>query len=162
MINNNYSLRVNEKFDHSINADSLVNLDILKLANGNLHFLHEGTSYMATITSVDLDQKTVILRIGPEKFTVKVADSFDKLVEKMGLDINVTHQINEIKAPMPGLVLSIEITEGQDVVKGDTLLVLEAMKMENVIKSPGEGKVKSIFVKKGKPVDKGEILLEFE
>ena len=63
---------------------------------------------------------------------------------------------------MPGLVLDVLVTPGQKVEKGDALLILEAMKMENVIKASGEGVVKSIQVTKGAAVDKGQLLVEME
>jgi len=62
---------------------------------------------------------------------------------------------------MPGLVLNILVEEGQDIKKGDALIVLEAMKMENILKSPADGKVKKVSVKKGVAVEKGQILIEF-
>jgi biotin carboxyl carrier protein len=63
---------------------------------------------------------------------------------------------------MPGLVLNILVEAGQEVSKGDALLILEAMKMENVIKASGDGKVRSVKVKKGDAVDKGLLLVEME
>jgi biotin carboxyl carrier protein len=63
---------------------------------------------------------------------------------------------------MPGMVLGIMVTEGQDVQKGDPLLILEAMKMENVLKAVGEGRVKAIKVQKGTAVDKNQLLIEME
>ena len=68
--------------------------------------------------------------------------------------------MGEIHAPMPGLVLEINVSEGQEVEKGDPLLILEAMKMENVIKAPGNGIIKKIHVEKGNPVEKNELLVE--
>ena len=62
---------------------------------------------------------------------------------------------------MPGLVLNIFVEEGMEVSKGENILVLEAMKMENIIKSPAEGRVKTIFIKNGDKVEKNQILLEF-
>jgi biotin carboxyl carrier protein len=63
---------------------------------------------------------------------------------------------------MPGLVLNVLVQAGQEVAKGDALLILEAMKMENVIKASGDGKVKSVKVKQGEAVDKGLLLVEME
>ena len=80
----------------------------------------------------------------------------------MGLSVGGSQKVNVVKAPMPGLVLQITATLGQDVQKGDTLLILEAMKMENVIKATGEGRVKSIAVQQGAAVEKGQLLIEFE
>lgn len=79
----------------------------------------------------------------------------------MGFDNTKRNKMLEIKAPMPGLVLNVMVEEGQEVNKGDNLLVLEAMKMENIIKSPSSGNVKKIRVNKGDKVEKNEILIQF-
>jgi len=62
---------------------------------------------------------------------------------------------------MPGLILGISVTIGDTVSKGDTLLILEAMKMENSIKSPTDGVIKNIAVKKGETVEKNQVILNF-
>jgi len=59
-------------------------------------------------------------------------------------------------------VLEIQVQAGQTVSKGDTLLILEAMKMENVLKAAADGVIKSIHVQKGAAVEKGALLLELE
>ena len=63
---------------------------------------------------------------------------------------------------MPGLILEINVTEGQTVNEGDPLLILEAMKMENVLTSPRNGNIKTISVKQGETVDKNALLIAFE
>ena len=63
---------------------------------------------------------------------------------------------------MPGLVLELLTKEGQSVSEGDTLLVLEAMKMENEIKSPTAGTVSRISVEDGEAVQKGQLLIELD
>ena len=63
---------------------------------------------------------------------------------------------------MPGLILEINIEEGQEVKENDPLLILEAMKMENVINSPRDGVIKSIAVSQGNTVEKNALLIEFE
>ena len=63
---------------------------------------------------------------------------------------------------MPGLILSIDVSPGQEVQEGDRLLILEAMKMENSFNSPRAGIIKSVVVKQGEAVDKGQLLIEFE
>jgi biotin carboxyl carrier protein len=69
---------------------------------------------------------------------------------------------NVVKAPMPGLVLRVQVKVGDAVKKGDALLVLEAMKMENVIKAEGEGIVKAIKVNEKQAVEKNTLLIEME
>jgi biotin carboxyl carrier protein len=63
---------------------------------------------------------------------------------------------------MPGLVLDVRVKEGDEVKKGDPLLVLEAMKMENILKSPAHAKIKKINVNKGQAVEKNQVLVSFE
>jgi len=70
-------------------------------------------------------------------------------------------KINNIKAPMPGLVIDLKVTTGDTVKAGDPLLILEAMKMENILKSPGDGTIKNVKIKKGESVEKGQVLIEF-
>jgi len=67
-----------------------------------------------------------------------------------------------IRAPMPGLVLGTEVKAGERVTKGKTLVIIEAMKMENTIKAPYDGVIKEVFVKAGQAVDKNEGLVELE
>ena len=68
----------------------------------------------------------------------------------------------EQKAPMPGLIVKIEVEEGQIVKMGEGILIMEAMKMENEIKSSYEGKVKKILVREKQTVDKDQVLLVLE
>jgi biotin carboxyl carrier protein len=63
---------------------------------------------------------------------------------------------------MPGLIRTIVVAEGQEVKKGDVILILEAMKMENALKSPADLVVKSIKVQQGQAVEKNQLLIEFE
>ena len=67
-----------------------------------------------------------------------------------------------VNSPLPGTILAIKVTEGDAVTRGQTLVVLEAMKMENEIPSPADGKVSSIKVKKGGSVSTGDLLLVLE
>ena len=67
-----------------------------------------------------------------------------------------------IKSPLPGVILSVNINVGDTVMKGDTILVLEAMKMENAIKADRDGKVSAINVKQGDSVLEGTVLVTIE
>jgi|GEM_PF-2654976 len=68
----------------------------------------------------------------------------------------------EVKAPMPGIIVSIAKTVGATVGAGENLLVIEAMKMENNIAAPKSGTIKSINVKPGQEVNSGQLLLVIE
>lgn len=64
-----------------------------------------------------------------------------------------------VKAPMPGVILDIKVSEGQSVKKGDCVVILEAMKMENEIFAPADGKIAAISVSKGQNVNSGTVLM---
>lgn len=68
----------------------------------------------------------------------------------------------KVSAPMPGTILSVNVTAGQTVKSGDVLMILEAMKMENEIMAPKAGKVTSVAVSKGTAVATGDILCTIE
>lgn len=63
-----------------------------------------------------------------------------------------------IKAPMPGTILKVNVSNGQAVKKGDVLMILEAMKMENEILAPNDGTVSSVGVSQGATVESGTVL----
>jgi len=71
-------------------------------------------------------------------------------------------QEKEIKTPMPGLVVAIEVKEGDTVIAGQGVAIVEAMKMENELKAKFDGRVKKVKVKPGQAVDKNDVLIIFE
>jgi biotin carboxyl carrier protein len=123
---------------------------------------YQGKKHAFEFIAVDEANKTVILRINGVKYDVKVEESIDILLNKMGIKRGSDLKMNELKAPMPGMVLKVLVSEGMEVKKGDALLILEAMKMENNIKAIGDAKVKSIICKAGKAVEKNQLLIIFE
>ena len=95
-----------------------------------------------------------------QKHTVGVKDRFDILLEQMGMADLAANKVNDIKAPMPGLVLKMLVAEGAEFKKGDAIMILEAMKMENVIKAPADGVVKEILIKAGDKVEKNQVMVK--
>jgi len=118
-------------------------------------------NYRADVVKMSREEKTTVVKINGRRYSVKIEDQFDILLHQLGLDNSAAKKISDIKAPMPGMVLHILVKEGDNVAKGDSVLVLEAMKMENIIKSPGEGIIKRVNAQKGKAVEKGQILIQF-
>ncbi|MDH5365745.1 MAG: acetyl-CoA carboxylase biotin carboxyl carrier protein subunit [Cyclobacteriaceae bacterium] len=158
---NQHKYEVNKKGDtYSVN-DKVIDWDIISIGDKKYHIIYNNQSYNAELIDISIDKKEVTLKINNEVFNIGVKDKFDQLLEKLGMTDLSLSKINEIKAPMPGLILSINIKEGDEVKKGDSIMILEAMKMENVLKSPGEGIVKSIVVKQGDSVEKNAILVQF-
>ncbi len=85
-----------------------------------------------------------------------------RLLKQYSVASDSTRERLEVHAPMPALVVKVEVEVGDTVAPGQGLIVLEAMKMENEIKSHQTGRVKEIYVSKGKPVEKGELLILLE
>ena len=158
---NNRLLEIREEGKAFVVNDKLLHWDLVNLGNGCFHILRDQKSYRAEIVKTDAVQKTVTMRINNRSYTVAVKDKFDLLLDKMGMSAGVAGRVDQIKAPMPGLIIDLKIKDGDAVNAGDPLLILEAMKMENVIKASGSATVKSVKVKKGDSVEKGQILIEF-
>lgn len=155
-----YQTKVNEQHEFEIGTTTLAEADILSMPNGKYHVLKDGKSYNAQLQEIDYTKNKATVAINGQNYQVDITDEFGQLIKKMGLSMNNTSVIKNIKAPMPGLVLEIMTEVGQTIAKGDSLLILEAMKMENVLKSAGDGVIKSIEVTKGMAVNKNQVLIE--
>jgi biotin carboxyl carrier protein len=93
---------------------------------------------------------------------LRVKDEQALLLEKFGVAGASDTAHKEIRAPMPGLVLSLFVEPGQQIQTGAGLLVLEAMKMENELRAPADGIVRAVHVSPGQPVVKNQLLIEFD
>ena len=135
--------------------------DIIKIREGVYHLVKDNLSYNLEIVKHLPEEKQLVVKVNNTTYVLNIKDKYDDLSHSLGLDSLASKKVNDIKAPMPGMVLTILVTEGQDIKKGDPLIVLEAMKMENVLKSPTDGIVKKIAVNKGIAVEKNQILIQF-
>lgn len=160
-VNKNKNFEITGSKDQRLIDEQEFQWDVVKIEDNYFHVISGNKSYRAEVIKSDFENKTFSLKINGSKYEVSLKDKSDLLLEKLGLNTSASSGIKEIKAPMPGLILEIKVKEGDTVKKGDSLMVLEAMKMENVLKSPGEGIVKTVRVKKGDSVEKNEILILF-
>jgi len=135
--------------------------DIKKLNENSYHIIKGESSYNIEVESWDVHEKIAQLKINGKSVVVETKDKLDLLLEDRGMDKLISAQVNDVKAPMPGLILSLSVKEGQEVKQGDPLLILEAMKMENVIKSPNDGTIRSIKASQGDSVEKNQVLIQF-
>ena len=157
----NYDISIDkEKF--ILNPEDIASLDIVPIGNQQFHALRHNRSYKIKILNTDFAEKTMTLEVNGNSYAMVLADEYDQMVDKMGLLSTKTHKINNIKAPMPGLIIDVMAKVGQKVEAGTPLIVLSAMKMENIITSPGEGVVKNIEVNINDAVDKGQLIIEME
>ena len=161
-MSNSYKLTVNQGTPIDVTESDLTNLDAIAIGNSKFHILKEHKSHEAEIISSDFIAKKYTVKVNNTTYEVAISDALDILIQSMGIERGRTKVINAIKAPMPGLILEISVSIGQEVKENDPLLILEAMKMENSFLSPRDGVIKSIAVEKGNAVDKGQLLIEFE
>jgi biotin carboxyl carrier protein len=139
----------------------LFNWDISPIGPNTYHIIKDARSYTAELVSANYQEKTFTFKINGAVQTVSVKDRFDLLLDKLGMSNANAHKVNDVKAPMPGLILDIKVQPGQEVKKGDPIMILEAMKMENIIKSPGDGVVKEVKVQVKQNVEKNQVLIQF-
>lgn len=136
-----------------------VEVDIQQINPHAFQVLYRGASHTVHVVAIDAATKTVTLKVDGKPAEVALTTEMDRLLKHMGLEGAGAAKAGDVKAPMPGLIHSLKVEEGQRIAKGDPLLILEAMKMENIIKSPAEGTVTKIHVSKGQNVDKGAVLV---
>ncbi|MCW3125748.1 MAG: acetyl-CoA carboxylase biotin carboxyl carrier protein subunit [Bacteroidetes bacterium] len=158
--------KVNGKENYTIDGNKIngaeYEWDILALDNGSYHIIKGNQSYRVTVTNINHEEKTMLIEVNGNEYEISIKDKYDLLLQQMGLSNATSAKINLFRAPMPGLIKEISVSEGAEVKKGDTLIILEAMKMENSLKSPHDGKVKKINAVKGTAVEKNQVLVEFE
>lgn len=136
--------------------------DLQQLEEKHFHILKDNKSFRVEVLESDFTSKTFKLKINGEIHDVQLKDKTDLLLEKMGLSAVVNNAMKELKAPMPGLIYELKVAVGDTVEKGDVLLILVAMKMENAIKAIGSGVVKQINVNLNDSVEKNQVLITFE
>lgn len=161
-VNENREFSVGREADtwqiDGINVDA----DIQLQPNGLISILYNNKSYTATIEKVDKKAKQMVVSINGSRRNIAISEPMDQLLASMGLDLKAMQKAEPVKAPMPGMILKILVQPGQQITKGDGLLILEAMKMENVLKASADAVVKSINVQERTAVEKGTVLIEME
>jgi len=164
-----YRVKVNNKFDFELDGDKghltvnghLTAADVKQLSPLKYHVIRNLASYNVEVVSLDTSAKTAEIKVNSNIYTVSAKDQFDLLLDQLGMSNSDTSKVSDLKAPMPGLVLKLFVTEGDTIQKGDNLFILEAMKMENIIKAPADVSIKTIKIKAGDKVEKGQVLMLF-
>jgi biotin carboxyl carrier protein len=156
-------------------------IEVLKANNRStdsvLDLLVDGTSVQVSAVevadpshlSVIIDHRSYdvvfeedIVSVEGVSFAVEVEDELKKRLAEAMKKSGLQETGTEIKAPMPGLVVAVEISAGQKVSSGQGLIVLEAMKMQNELRAPRDGIVKAVFVEQGAKVAGGDLLAAIE
>lgn len=132
-------------------------LDVVSAQDGMLSLLLQGKSYEVKQETVGAESNVVV---GQERFSASVRDPRSFRSRRRA---GVSEQgVIKIKAPMPGKVVRILASVGTQVENGQSVLVIEAMKMQNELKAPKTGVVKKINVEEGAAVEAGQALAEVE
>ena len=164
-----YQIKVNDQhvFETERNSEDLLlnktktGADVKHISGSIYHIIEGNQSYNVDVVSFNNADKTAEIKVNNNTYVITAKDQFDILLDKLGLSSLNSTRLSEVKAPMPGMVLKVYVTDGEEIKKGDNLFVLEAMKMENIIKSPADATIKRIKIKAGDKVEKGQILIEF-
>ena len=150
--NNTVDLTPTGKSYRATLGGKTVDVEILGAQDGHLDLLIEGEPVTAYVSS---DNAKRWVTINGRTFLLTKQSGSRRVGAKHD-------QSGELTAPMPGQVRALNVSEGEAVVKGQTLMVLEAMKMEIRIQAPAEGKVKKLFVKQGEAVEREQVLIEIK
>ena len=160
-----YQATVNGRtFEIEINADGriLVNgepraIDFRELREGELYsLLVDHLSYEAVVEERD-DQYHVLM--AGDLYEVQVTDERSRRLASAFMALGDISGEVAIRAPMPGLIVRVPVGEGQAVAKGDTVVILESMKMENELKAPRDGTIRHVNVKAGDSVEQNKVLM---
>ncbi len=156
-----FTVIVDDLHSFKISKDQLEQFDLIP-SKDKLHVIENGVSISAEITDADFLNRKYSVKVNGNRYHVRIENELDALIAEMGLAVGENTVANEIHAPMPGLIIEVSVAEGQEVKKGASVCVLEAMKMENALMSPRNGIIKALHISKGNTVDKGDLLIEFE
>ena len=162
-------IKVNDKFSFEVSSEKnlkivnsqAIQADIVRIDDRSFHILHNNKSYNAELIGINRDEKSCSVKVGTNIYSMKMTDQFDELLHQLGMDNLKAAKVSEVKAPMPGLVIKILASEGDEIEKGGNLFILEAMKMENIIKAPADVKIKSVKVKPSDKVEKNQVVMVF-
>ena len=159
-VNNQHQFQIEKQNSYHQFEDESLYLDVANIKENQFHILQNGISYNATL--VEQQDKTLTIKVNGRLYEVNIEDDYDLLLEELGLEFGKAGLLEDIKAPMPGMVVDVNVSEGDQVSKDQPLVILEAMKMENVLKAPADATVGKVSVNKEDKVDKNQVLITFQ
>lgn len=164
-----YQVSVDGKYEFELSSEDSKNLDGIDYCEADVpashkksHIIHNQKSFSVEILKEDFNQRKYTVKINGNTYSVAIETPLDQLIKEMGLSLGNDSVEDEVHAPMPGIILEVNVAEGDEVKQGDFLCVLEAMKMENALTAPRDAIIKSVHIVKGDTVEKGKLLIEFK
>lgn len=137
-------------------------LSIKNLKKGVYEVIDGDQVHVIEVLEVNLQTKYLKIRHKHVTYEMEFKDELDLVLDQMGIKLAADNLNSDVKAPMPGKVLDVMVKEGDQVSKGDALLILEAMKMENVLKAESDCSIKKVHVASSENVEKNQVLVELE
>lgn len=149
-----------EKYYAKLNGKE-IEINGFRLGESRSILIIDGKALEVDVRSNGYDYKKTVFMKGQE-IEVAIEDyNLAQLRKTAGFSSKKTIE-KIVRAPMPGMILEVKVSQGNKVKKNQPLLIVEAMKMENIIRAQGEGTIKEVLVKSNALVEKGDKLIEFE
>lgn len=157
-VNNKHTYSIDKQSDEYLVNGALKKWHIHKRDSENFQIIFNNRCFLANVTHEDGIWR---IQINQNTYLLEIQDEQELILEKLGMETKSARRTDEIKAPMPGLIVEVLVAKGDVIKTGQPLLILKAMKMENIIKSPHDGVVNDIFIKKDQIIEKDAVMLQF-
>jgi biotin carboxyl carrier protein len=150
--------RVNISGDHCTVNGEAVDAKMMPLNHNGLHLMRNGKqAYEVFLSNQEADTYQMLM-FGGRRIVSRITSRIKKHLQAGEAE----GEVSALNAPMHGLVVDAPAREGDTVTKGQTLVVLESMKMQMQLRSPRDGKIAKLAVQAGAQVEKGALLVQFE
>ena len=150
-----YQVEINREGQIVLNGEAMA-VDFSTIGSGLYSLLVNNESFEALVEGKNGDWHVLLMG---DLYEVQVADERAQMIRaRSALSVPATGEL-AIKAPLPGLIVQVPVAVGQTVSKGDKLVILESMKMENELRAPRDGKVERVNVEAGQSVEQGQTLV---
>ena len=146
----------------SVNGGAPETARVSELEGTPVRLVTIGDAVHRVMARRDGQRGSYTLRIDGRRFAVDALDERTRTIRDMSAAAAGPVGPQPVKAPMPGLIVRINVKAGDEVAAGQAVAAMEAMKMENELRAPAAGRVKAVLVTVGQAVEKGALLVEFE
>jgi biotin carboxyl carrier protein len=143
-------------------VDSVVAAELLEVPGSPIRLLRLGDAVYEVIARRGSQRGAYSVGLGGVRLNAEALDQRGRALRALSAATATRHGPEPIRAPMPGLVTRVLVAAGDAVRAGDSIVVMEAMKMENELRARSDGKVRAVVVTPGTAVEKGMVLVELE
>jgi biotin carboxyl carrier protein len=154
----NHVYQVNISEDRSTVDGEKVDARVVRLNRNGLHMMQHGKQALELFLSSLDDETYQMVMTGGRRIVTRITSHLRRHSKSVASEC----RDHILTAPMHGLVVDVAVREGDTIDKGQTLVVLESMKMQMQLCSPGTGKVTKVTAQPGSQVEKGALLVQFE